>query len=1247
MTRPFKVQSADVNKLNDIQLTQLLKELLHAEAFRFGLAQSSVEVALNITTGDGGEDGRISWQGGPEATDYIPNRLTLFQNKATDMGPTAYGKELLTKDGSLKPNVEQVLEAGGSYVVFTTQALNHSQKQKRINEMRKVLNTLGKAYYHSCDIRIYDSAQIAGWANLHIPSIVAIQNWIGHPVERGLKTFDLWSEHEDISRLPFIHVISRQHIISTLKTELIKPKSCFRIMGLSGLGKTRTAYQVFCEDDLLKNLVVYVDANHAPRIDALVADWVSLSLEAILVVDNCEYRLHESLVREVRRNDSKISLLSLDYNFGTVSAPTNTFTLEPLDDSALLQLLSPIYKDLLPDLDRITSFAQGFPQMAVLLAEARLIEDPRIGALTEDELANKLLWSRGENENTDHLKILQVCSLFDFFGIDNEAEYQLEFISSTVGLDIDTVFTCIQKYSERGLIDRRGRFGQVVPKPLAIRLAGQWWTNTRQMKQKSFVDIVPDGMIKGFCDQVEKLDFHPNVKALTEKLCGPQGPFGQAEVILSDRGSRLFRAFVNVNPEATSSALYRVVEPLSNEQILAIEDNVRRNLVWALEMLCFHSNLFEESAWVLFLLAVAENETWSNNATGMFSQLYRVQLSGTNAEPSVRFTLLRRALNLDKEQADLVILKALEQAIKLRGVSRTVGAEYQGTKAPLQEWQPIIWQEIFDYWQEAFNILLEMLNRGTVQNERAIDSIGHSIREFVNHGRIEMLDTAIRRVVELNGRYWPAALDSIKKTIEYDASNIKSEGLEALDTWLELLKPDEAALEEKLKILVVNPPWEHRRDKSGNYIDVAAKNAKELATEVSKNIVAFFDNIPLLLKGEQKQAYVFGCQLVLEVESYADLLETVLNTLRDIETPNISFCLGLFNGVFQKSENSWQSYIEQIASDKILIRYYPDFIRTGKIQENHLEKLLELIKIGVLPYNSPIALNYGRATEGISPDIIAGFCLRLSQLHDIAAWTALNVMFMYCFDNEKNFEATRQVLKDLATKVSLGKGVKADYSEMYHWHTITKKLLHSEDKDFSLAICKQLLRATLDGFNYDINSIKSLLTDIMQLHGMELWPLFGEAIISAKGMQWFELRHLFERENSFDKLPSVISVFPTELIISWCKENREVGPLFVARCINVFKIVDNQQQPTDLFVELLENFGDDEYISSELSANLGTRSSVGSLVPYLDSDKRALEPLLKHSSKSVRVWVKDYISYVDKQIEHESSRDDERGLGIY
>lgn len=110
----------------------MLKELLHAEAFKFGIAQRAVDVALNIRVGDGGEDGRISWSNGPEQTDFIPNRLTMFQNKATTMTAAEYANEIMTKarpghPSRLKPKVEEVLDQGGAYIVFTTQELNNQQ----------------------------------------------------------------------------------------------------------------------------------------------------------------------------------------------------------------------------------------------------------------------------------------------------------------------------------------------------------------------------------------------------------------------------------------------------------------------------------------------------------------------------------------------------------------------------------------------------------------------------------------------------------------------------------------------------------------------------------------------------------------------------------------------------------------------------------------------------------------------------------------------------------------------------------------------------------------------------------------------------------------------------------------------------------------------------------------------------------------------------------------------------------------
>ena len=165
----------------------------------------------------------------------------MFQNKATEMGPTAYANEIMTTERGgfpsvLKPKVEEVLDSGGAYIVFTTQELNTQQKDARIAAIRNKIREQGKVYSDTCNIAIYDAAQISTWANNFISTIASVQHWIGRPMERGLKPFNMWSEDADLSRLPFAAVDSRNDIVATLVGQVAEPKLCFRIIGLSGLG---------------------------------------------------------------------------------------------------------------------------------------------------------------------------------------------------------------------------------------------------------------------------------------------------------------------------------------------------------------------------------------------------------------------------------------------------------------------------------------------------------------------------------------------------------------------------------------------------------------------------------------------------------------------------------------------------------------------------------------------------------------------------------------------------------------------------------------------------------------------------------------------------------------------------------------------------------------------------------------------------------------------------------------------------
>ena len=106
MTQLLEITHDDIGQLTDFQLTDLLQRLLHLEVNHNNIAARGIAVSLNITVSDGGEDGRVQWTGGPPSTDYIPHRLTMFQCKATKMGPVECAKELCRKRSQqLKPQV--------------------------------------------------------------------------------------------------------------------------------------------------------------------------------------------------------------------------------------------------------------------------------------------------------------------------------------------------------------------------------------------------------------------------------------------------------------------------------------------------------------------------------------------------------------------------------------------------------------------------------------------------------------------------------------------------------------------------------------------------------------------------------------------------------------------------------------------------------------------------------------------------------------------------------------------------------------------------------------------------------------------------------------------------------------------------------------------------------------------------------------------------------------------------------------
>src|SRR5665648_1047752 len=403
MTGIFEITNEEIKMLRDVQLTYLLKSLLYLEVNNCGIPSLSVDVPLSITISDGGEDGRVKWTRGVESTDWIPNRFTLFQCKATDMSESNCNHEVLNRTRTqLKPRVEEVLDSGGCYVLFYGRNCNTEHQAPRIEAIRRAIRDAGKVYADTAEILIYDGNKIAEWVNQYPALIYKVCAWVRRIIPFHCQDWNMWERYAE-NKYNYITDQNIQGYLENLRLHFRQPKAVARIVGLSGLGKTRLALETFrppenAEDDpilqALSNQVVYIDAANYDK--SLVAEIGQLRVQGqrgILVVDNCDQELHKRLQREITHHDSKLSLLTLDYNPEQTSAGNYPhIRLEPVTDNIIRDIIQQAYPSLNDtDIGRIVEFAQGFPQMAVLLADARLQQAENLGSLRDNILLERLL----------------------------------------------------------------------------------------------------------------------------------------------------------------------------------------------------------------------------------------------------------------------------------------------------------------------------------------------------------------------------------------------------------------------------------------------------------------------------------------------------------------------------------------------------------------------------------------------------------------------------------------------------------------------------------------------------------------------------------------------------------------------------------------------------------------------------------------------------------------------------------------
>ena len=393
--RPFEVTGKHVAALSPLRFTLLMRRLLDAEALSSDLPMEGVHVAANTTAPDGGEDARIEWKDGPARTKFLPSRLTQFQLKAGEISPADAGADVLTKAGEVQPMVRDVLEKGGTYVMACAWSYENKRIQARANSIRKSLKNAGLTIDPD-KVQFRDADQIASWVN----TLPTVATWLLEHTQPGVvgpfKDWTHWAGRFDNS--PWVPDARLPEFRAELRRLVAKPGRVARVIGLSGIGKSRLVHEALGpteeEESTLRfsDLVLFtVESEVGPTaVKSTVQSLVDAGLRAIVVVDRCPVESHRDLVGMVKRAGSRVSLITIDHEVSPADRrDDSTLQVDRADDTVVEGMIKQIVPDLPgDDHRRLVRFAQGFPQMAILLGQAWL-KDASIAAATDDDLFDR------------------------------------------------------------------------------------------------------------------------------------------------------------------------------------------------------------------------------------------------------------------------------------------------------------------------------------------------------------------------------------------------------------------------------------------------------------------------------------------------------------------------------------------------------------------------------------------------------------------------------------------------------------------------------------------------------------------------------------------------------------------------------------------------------------------------------------------------------------------------------------------
>lgn len=1148
----FDVTPDDINQLNDSDLRELVGRLCEAELSNRSLSPVAVTWGGNQTAADGGLDVRVELPLGTSIEGFIPCSATGFQVKKPDMPRSEIISEMRPKD-TIRPVIQELADEAGAYIIVSSTGSTADRPLRdRRNAMREALGDVTNAGQLRTDF--YDRTRLATWVRLYPGLISWVKERVGRALD-GWRPYGAWSgvaENVDAEYLLDdklrLHLGKHQdapaqsaaQAIDELRDELIQPGKIVRLVGLSGVGKTRLAQVLFDARigtrPLPPSLAVYTNLsdNPDPQPTGLASDLIANRMRAVLIIDNCPPDLHRSLTELCSGQNSTVSVLTVEYDVRDDQPEgTHIVTLDTSSPELIEKLVQRRYTYLSQvDARTIADASGGNARIAIALAETVERTDT-IAGLSNDELFRRLFWQR-HIPNDALLLAAQASSLvYSFQGEAMQGEEaELPRLALLAGQNVMETYRHVIELRRRDLVQQRGVWRAVLPHAIANWLAARALEETPyDLINQQLIEGGTERLARSFSRRLSFLHEHPKAIAIVREWLAPGGLLGDVTA-LNGLGQAMFQNVAPVLPEATLAALERAGTSFPNREW-------HRWHLPLLRSIAYDPALFERSTQVLVRVATqSPDKGEAKEASDTFVSLFTIYLSGTHATIEQRLDVIERLLRSPDTKSRTLGLAALDGALKTMHFTSGYRFEF-GARSRDYGHQPrsnadvTLWYgstlKLVEHLPQTEGEIKPKLRSLLAQHFRGLWTVAHM------HDALEKL----ARRFAADG-FWREGWIACRLTMQFDGDRLTSEEVSRLSALEIDLKPSNLA--DQVRAVVLGDrsggldldDMEEEEDKLKSEIERLAAIASRLGATVATDNTLFAELLPDLLRGGNR-AWEFGRGLASASPdrraTWTSLLEGL--ELLTSEQRNVQVLMGFLAELWEQDRELTQEFLDIALNQPALQASLPSLYLAVQLDERGVERLKQVLSAGCAPISMFQNLAYGRATDHLPSSFLKDLLLLIADQKN-GFDIAVEILGMRLFSDRvarrehepELLEAGRALLRRVTFRMN------NDHVD-YKLADITKGCLADPTTGPIVAEIVGRLRQAVAKYETLPFHNKHLLTALLELHPtVVLDTLFeGEQDEQQAGVSTFD-RLSDHQSNAAD-------VIPCESLIAWCEQDHK------------------------------------------------------------------------------------------------------------